>query len=190
MFVFQNYTLQTYHVYSTLKRRRKGRSHVVSMWNTRGVFVVIVRDSVRKLSGLAPEDSQGTKEPTPFRGDKKPIAILTRSSVADAWHSLKYTSLLSFIFTHKIGSKIFDLKLHLKYGKLVCLLNRSKEHFRISDRRWSLIVHSKEKFVIYDKVFITNICYKNIATNLLVILGTCSMFLYYLVVIDKHRVNP
>ena len=30
---------QTLHVYSTLKRRGKGRFHVVSAWNTRGVFV-------------------------------------------------------------------------------------------------------------------------------------------------------
>ena len=27
-------------MYSTLKRRRNGRLHVVSTWNTRGVFVV------------------------------------------------------------------------------------------------------------------------------------------------------
>ena len=31
-------TLQTDHVYSTLKRRGNGRFYVVSMWNTRGVF--------------------------------------------------------------------------------------------------------------------------------------------------------
>ena len=31
--------LQTNHVYSTLKRRGKGRFQVVSTWNTRGVFV-------------------------------------------------------------------------------------------------------------------------------------------------------
>ena len=34
-----NATLQTLHVYSTLKRRENGRFHVVSTWNTRGVFV-------------------------------------------------------------------------------------------------------------------------------------------------------
>ena len=32
-------TLQSHHVYSTLKRRGHGRSHVVLTWNTRGVFV-------------------------------------------------------------------------------------------------------------------------------------------------------
>ena len=32
-------TLQTHHVYSTQKRRRNDRFHVVSTWNTRGVFV-------------------------------------------------------------------------------------------------------------------------------------------------------
>ena len=32
-------TLQTHHVYSTLKRRGNDRFHVVSTWNTRGVFV-------------------------------------------------------------------------------------------------------------------------------------------------------
>ena len=32
-------SLQTHHVYSTLKRRRNGRFHVVSTRNTRGVFV-------------------------------------------------------------------------------------------------------------------------------------------------------
>ena len=31
--------LQTHHVYSTLKRHGNGRFHVVSMWNTRVVFV-------------------------------------------------------------------------------------------------------------------------------------------------------
>ena len=33
------YSLQTNHVYSTLKRRGNGRFHVVSTWNTRDVFV-------------------------------------------------------------------------------------------------------------------------------------------------------
>ena len=32
-------TLQTHHVNSTLKRRGNGRSHVISTWNPRGVFV-------------------------------------------------------------------------------------------------------------------------------------------------------
>ena len=32
-------TLQTFHVYSTLKRRGNEHFHVVSTWNTRGVFV-------------------------------------------------------------------------------------------------------------------------------------------------------
>ena len=32
-------SLQTLHVYSTLKRRGKGLFHVISTWNTRGVFV-------------------------------------------------------------------------------------------------------------------------------------------------------
>ena len=32
-------TLQILHVYSTLKRRGNVRFHVVSTWNTRGVFV-------------------------------------------------------------------------------------------------------------------------------------------------------
>ena len=32
-------TLQTHHVYSTLKKRGNDRSHVVSACNTRGVFV-------------------------------------------------------------------------------------------------------------------------------------------------------
>ena len=32
-------TLQTHHVYSTLKGRGNGRFHVVSTWSTRGVFV-------------------------------------------------------------------------------------------------------------------------------------------------------
>ena len=31
--------LQTHHVYSTLKRRRNGRFHLISTWNTRVVFV-------------------------------------------------------------------------------------------------------------------------------------------------------
>ena len=31
--------LQTHHVYSSLKRRENGCFHVVSMWNTRGVFI-------------------------------------------------------------------------------------------------------------------------------------------------------
>ena len=32
-------SLQTLHVYSTLKRRGIGRFHVISTWNTRGMFV-------------------------------------------------------------------------------------------------------------------------------------------------------
>ena len=32
-------SLQTHHVYSTLKRRRNDRFHVVSTWNTHGLFV-------------------------------------------------------------------------------------------------------------------------------------------------------
>ena len=32
-------SLQTHHVYSTLKRRGNGLFHIVSTWNTRGVFV-------------------------------------------------------------------------------------------------------------------------------------------------------
>ena len=32
-------TLKTHYVYSMLKRRRNGRFHIVSTWNTRGVFV-------------------------------------------------------------------------------------------------------------------------------------------------------
>ena len=32
-------TLQTHHVHSTLKRCGNGRFHVVSTWNTHGVFV-------------------------------------------------------------------------------------------------------------------------------------------------------
>ena len=35
---FEKY-MQTLHVYSTLKRRGNERFHVVSTWNTRGVFV-------------------------------------------------------------------------------------------------------------------------------------------------------
>ena len=31
--------LQTHHLYFTLKRRGDGHFHVVSTWNTRGVFV-------------------------------------------------------------------------------------------------------------------------------------------------------
>ena len=31
--------LKTHHVYSTLKRRGKGRFHVASKWNARGVFI-------------------------------------------------------------------------------------------------------------------------------------------------------
>ena len=32
-------TLQTLQLYSTLKRRENERFHVISTWNTRGVFV-------------------------------------------------------------------------------------------------------------------------------------------------------
>ena len=39
-------SLQTDHVHSTLKRRGNGRFHVVSTWNTRGVFVRIELFSV------------------------------------------------------------------------------------------------------------------------------------------------
>ena len=35
-------SLQTHHVYSTLKRCGNDRFHVVSMWNTHGVFVGLV----------------------------------------------------------------------------------------------------------------------------------------------------
>ena len=35
-------TLQTHHVYSTLKRRGNNRFYVVSTWNTRGVFVGVL----------------------------------------------------------------------------------------------------------------------------------------------------
>ena len=34
--------LQTLHVYSTLKRHGNSRFHVVSTWNTRGVFVEVI----------------------------------------------------------------------------------------------------------------------------------------------------
>ena len=34
-----SWRLQTKHVYSTLKRRRNNRFHVVSTWNTCGLFV-------------------------------------------------------------------------------------------------------------------------------------------------------
>ena len=37
--IYTMLTLQTHHVYSTLKQRRNDRSHVVSTCNTRGVFV-------------------------------------------------------------------------------------------------------------------------------------------------------
>ena len=37
--MWRSRTLQTHHVYSTLKRRGNDRFHVVSTWNTRGVFV-------------------------------------------------------------------------------------------------------------------------------------------------------
>ena len=37
----KEWSLQTHHVDSTLKRRGSGRFHVVSTWNTRGVFVGI-----------------------------------------------------------------------------------------------------------------------------------------------------
>ena len=33
-----DYSLQTHHMYSTLKRRGNGRFYVVSTWNTCGVF--------------------------------------------------------------------------------------------------------------------------------------------------------
>lgn len=32
-------TFHTQHVYSTLQQRENGRFHVISAWNTRGVFV-------------------------------------------------------------------------------------------------------------------------------------------------------
>ena len=32
-------TLKTHHVYCTLKRHRNERFHIVSTWNTRGMFV-------------------------------------------------------------------------------------------------------------------------------------------------------
>ena len=39
-------TLQTHHVYSTLKRHGSGRFHVVSTWNTHVVFVVRLPQNV------------------------------------------------------------------------------------------------------------------------------------------------
>ena len=43
-------TLQTHHVYSTLRRRRSDCFHVISTWNTRGVFVGNYVVSYNKLS--------------------------------------------------------------------------------------------------------------------------------------------
>ena len=48
-------TLQTHHVYFTLKQRESGRFHVVSTWNTRGMFVgkaVLILDLVTINSNL------------------------------------------------------------------------------------------------------------------------------------------
>ena len=42
--------LQTLHVYSTLKRRGNIRFHVVSTWNTRGVFVGTMKKGPKKGS--------------------------------------------------------------------------------------------------------------------------------------------
>ena len=38
-YMLQEHSLETHHVYSTLKRRGNNRFHVVSTWKTRGVFV-------------------------------------------------------------------------------------------------------------------------------------------------------
>ena len=37
--ILKSMAQQTLHVYSTLKRRGNGRFHVVSTWNTGGVFL-------------------------------------------------------------------------------------------------------------------------------------------------------
>ena len=48
-------SLQAHHVYSTLKRRGKGRFYVVSTWNRRGAFVGFAIADLAKLQGsLAP----------------------------------------------------------------------------------------------------------------------------------------
>ena len=46
--------LQTHHAYSTLKRRGNGRFHVVSTWNTRGLFYF--SDSNFFPTGISNED--------------------------------------------------------------------------------------------------------------------------------------
>ena len=43
----QTITLQTHHVYSMLKGRGNGRFHIVSTWNTRGVFVGLAQRKLR-----------------------------------------------------------------------------------------------------------------------------------------------
>ena len=50
--ILKGLSLQTQHVYSTLKRRGNDRFHVVSMWNKRGVFVALVVNYFRKTSHL------------------------------------------------------------------------------------------------------------------------------------------
>ena len=42
----QEFISETHHVYSTLKRSGNSRLHVVSTWNTRGVFVAKFADKI------------------------------------------------------------------------------------------------------------------------------------------------
>ena len=65
-------TLQTHHVYSTLKRRGNGRFHVVSIWNTRGVC----REVVLKLVGDKVKQFFVADWRNIYRGQK--IVTLTR----------------------------------------------------------------------------------------------------------------
>ena len=53
---WQRHTLQTHHVYSTLKRRGNGRFHVISTWNTSGVFVGYLRPCQTSMADPFCED--------------------------------------------------------------------------------------------------------------------------------------
>ena len=46
-------SLQTHHVYSTLKRRGNDRFHVISTWNTRGVFVGSIKETRKSKKRLS-----------------------------------------------------------------------------------------------------------------------------------------
>ena len=60
VFNFQEPSLQALHVYSTLKRPGNVRFYVVSMWNTRRVFVGITIISVLRLASSGGKNKNNT----------------------------------------------------------------------------------------------------------------------------------